>query len=548
MPFEPLRRWRRLGSDSARGFALASVPPLAVALALVVMEEPERPSPPEHWFLIDVSRSMMARDVGESRLERARDRTARAVSRPGSRVGVVVFAGRAEPFLPLGPSGPLAARHLEALDGRTVIGGGSRPESAIDLLADLMESRPRESGPRSSAGSPPARTAFLLTDGEFTGADEPLGRSMDRLGGLGVRLVFVGIGDTERATAIPSALGSVEPGSSRESATASRPDFTRLERLGAQGAEVLTVGVRDFDLGALADAAAAGGSSPPAAFLKGAPLALGGAGVMLLLALILSAGGARRSAPGAGAVGIPLALAAVLAKPVSADDLAPVNPLRSGEGVARSAGTSSGTGVALGAAVDPLGEPPEPSARRIRVEVHARVRAADNAPRELAIRHLDSALAALRGLERLRSSGAGDRIATSATGSERDPRNAEYSTVDLQHDLAVVKRRLGRLLRRPTEKRPTDSTPRPEDQANPGSKPEGDETEQPGVKAPEGAARVGDQPKRIERAIPGVPLVDPGAVDRHEAARQLGEAVKRSERARRASGDIAPRPFEPSDR
>lgn len=112
---------------------------------------------------LDVSRSMLARDIAPSRLERARleleDLAARA---RGERLALVLFAGEAELAVPL-------TRDLDSLlalarqaDPEILLRGGSAPGAALHLAGEVLAARP--ASPNGS-GPPPA-AVLLLADGE----------------------------------------------------------------------------------------------------------------------------------------------------------------------------------------------------------------------------------------------------------------------------------------------------------------------------------------------------------------------------------------------
>ncbi len=135
---------------------------------------------------LDFSRSMLAKDVYPSRLERAKRELEQLLdTRGGDRVGVVAFAG--EP-LTYPPTTDYAAvklfwRDLGPWDmpvGGTAIGRAIR--SALDQLVAL----------RGQGGATRGQAILLLTDGEDT-ESEPL-QMADEASKLGVKIFTVGIG------------------------------------------------------------------------------------------------------------------------------------------------------------------------------------------------------------------------------------------------------------------------------------------------------------------------------------------------------------------
>jgi Ca-activated chloride channel homolog len=135
---------------------------------------------------LDFSRSMLAKDVYPSRLERAKRELEQLLdTRGGDRVGVVAFAG--EP-LTYPPTTDYAAvklfwRDLGPWDmpvGGTAIGRAIR--AALDQLVAL----------RGKGGATRGQAILLLTDGEDT-ESEPL-QMADEASKLGVKIFTVGIG------------------------------------------------------------------------------------------------------------------------------------------------------------------------------------------------------------------------------------------------------------------------------------------------------------------------------------------------------------------
>ncbi|HXU63410.1 MAG TPA: VWA domain-containing protein [Polyangia bacterium] len=135
---------------------------------------------------LDFSRSMLAKDVYPSRLERAKRELEQLLdTRAGDRIGVVAFAG--EP-LTYPPTTDYAAvklfwRDLGPWDmpvGGTAIGRAVR--AALDQLVALRE----------KGGATRGQAILLLTDGEDT-ESEPL-QMADEASKLGVKIFTVGIG------------------------------------------------------------------------------------------------------------------------------------------------------------------------------------------------------------------------------------------------------------------------------------------------------------------------------------------------------------------
>lgn len=136
-------------------------------------------------FCLDVSRSMLARDLEPSRLERAkRDvRTLLPTLVGGDRVALIAFAGEARLVVP--PTHDLDSfRHLlEKVDPDTVRLGGTDLAAPLRRALDLAE-----------AGEERTTVIALLTDGEdLTGAGK---QAAAEVAARGVVLHAVGYGST----------------------------------------------------------------------------------------------------------------------------------------------------------------------------------------------------------------------------------------------------------------------------------------------------------------------------------------------------------------
>jgi Ca-activated chloride channel family protein len=156
----------RLCTDADLRARRARIPILALAflaLALAAME-PSMPgfgggvraSGQDLVLVLDVSRSMLARDAMPSRLEAAKSeilKLARAAR--GDRVGVVIFAGEARRLLPLTRDQVSLEALIADADPASVMAGGSDLGEALLLAAGLGDPE---------SGEPPV--VVVLSDGE----------------------------------------------------------------------------------------------------------------------------------------------------------------------------------------------------------------------------------------------------------------------------------------------------------------------------------------------------------------------------------------------
>jgi Ca-activated chloride channel family protein len=128
---------------------------------------------------LDVSRSMLARDVAPDRLTRAKaEIKALAASARGDRLGLVVFAGEARAMVPLTEDMASFAELVDLSDPTSVGRGGTDLGAALEAALEVLQGRP---------GS-----VILVTDGEDLG-----GRGLaaaKSLGERGIAIHCVGLG------------------------------------------------------------------------------------------------------------------------------------------------------------------------------------------------------------------------------------------------------------------------------------------------------------------------------------------------------------------
>ncbi|HZL99161.1 MAG TPA: VWA domain-containing protein, partial [Planctomycetota bacterium] len=136
-------------------------------------------------FVLDTSRSMLARDVPPSRLERARQQIRGLLDRlHGDRVGLVGFAGDARLVCPL-TSDPASFRlFLDDVDSNTNARGGTAVGEGLELALDSFD-----------PDVPGARVIVLLTDGDDNASDPPASEVAYRAHALGIPVHVVSFGD-----------------------------------------------------------------------------------------------------------------------------------------------------------------------------------------------------------------------------------------------------------------------------------------------------------------------------------------------------------------
>jgi Ca-activated chloride channel family protein len=134
---------------------------------------------------LDFSKSMLARDLYPSRIERAKRELERLIDDlSGDRVGLVAFAGETLKY-PLTTDYAAAKLFWRDMKPEDMPVGGTAIGKAISAATDMLK-RARQSG------RPRAQVILLLTDGEDT-ESEPLAAATEA-GRLGIRIYSVGIG------------------------------------------------------------------------------------------------------------------------------------------------------------------------------------------------------------------------------------------------------------------------------------------------------------------------------------------------------------------
>ena len=143
-------------------------------------------------FLLDVSRSMLAQDLAPNRLERAKLAIMDTVDRlEGDRVALAVFAGTTVVKCPLTLDYGFFRMALDDVSPDSVSRGGSLVGDALrTVLRDVFD------GKRSNF-----RDIVLITDGEDH-ESFPVEAAAEA-GGLGARLIAIGLGDERVGQRIP---------------------------------------------------------------------------------------------------------------------------------------------------------------------------------------------------------------------------------------------------------------------------------------------------------------------------------------------------------
>ena len=135
---------------------------------------------------LDFSKSMLARDIYPSRLERAKRELERLIDRlAGDRIGLVAFAGETLTYPPTTDYAAVKLFWRDLTPADMPVGGtaiGRALKASIELLKKLRE----------RGGESRGQVILLLTDGEDT-ESEPVAVA-DEAAQLGIKIFAVGIG------------------------------------------------------------------------------------------------------------------------------------------------------------------------------------------------------------------------------------------------------------------------------------------------------------------------------------------------------------------
>ncbi|MEY4617760.1 MAG: hypothetical protein RJB66_2720 [Pseudomonadota bacterium] len=178
---------------------------LSLVLALLALARPQFGESKENvkslgvelMILFDVSQSMLAEDVSPSRLEVAKREVVRFLDKvPGSKVGLVAFAGSAALVSPITTDSSAIKMFVESLTTEAIATQGTEFKMALEQ-AEAAFNRGGEDGDNESKVT---RVILIVSDGE----DQEPGaiETAEKLTEKGVRIFSVAVG-TEKGGPIP---------------------------------------------------------------------------------------------------------------------------------------------------------------------------------------------------------------------------------------------------------------------------------------------------------------------------------------------------------
>jgi Ca-activated chloride channel homolog len=272
-----------------RTLVIAAMSLIALAIARPVQSAAATPSATgDVVFLLDVSRSMLSRDVAPNRLRRAKQivgdiagrigaqTAAQRISQPaGQRLGLIAFAGNAAVLCPLTIDLDYFRETLDAAALDSVTRGGSRIGEALRFALNNGFDDVRRG----------SKDLVLLTDG----GDQDSGpqAAAQALARSGIRLTVIGVGDPDRGIEVPLSENSNLPFLYNGSPVLTRLESGELRAIGGAYWE----SNRAFDAAAVVSqvagrlAARSGGTETRAEYY---PLLLALAAILLALESLIS--------------------------------------------------------------------------------------------------------------------------------------------------------------------------------------------------------------------------------------------------------------------
>jgi Ca-activated chloride channel family protein len=138
-------------------------------------------------FAIDVSKSMLAEDIAPNRLEKAKRLVSAIINQLASdRIGIIAYAARAIPQLPITTDYWAAKMFLQALNTEMLSSQGTALDAALDLSGTYFDDEDQTN-----------RVVFLISDGEDHSEEGPT--AAKRAGNLGIKIFTFGVGSDDGA-------------------------------------------------------------------------------------------------------------------------------------------------------------------------------------------------------------------------------------------------------------------------------------------------------------------------------------------------------------
>lgn len=144
-------------------------------------------------FALDVSKSMLAKDIAPNRLEKSKQIISRIIDKLGSdRVGIIIYAGNAYPLLPITTDHAAAKMFLQNANPDMVSSQGTAINEALDLSKTYYNNEEQTN-----------KFLVIISDGEDH-QEETKQKAQD-IANEGVKVYTIGVG-TEKGGPIPIEL------------------------------------------------------------------------------------------------------------------------------------------------------------------------------------------------------------------------------------------------------------------------------------------------------------------------------------------------------
>jgi Ca-activated chloride channel family protein len=136
-------------------------------------------------FAIDVSKSMLAEDIAPNRLEKAKQLVTQIINNLASdRVGIIAYAGKAIPQLPITTDYAAAKMFLQNMNTDMLSSQGTAINEAIELAKTYYDDDEQTN-----------RVLIIISDGEDHG--EVAAKVAEEAYQEGIRIFTIGVGDTK---------------------------------------------------------------------------------------------------------------------------------------------------------------------------------------------------------------------------------------------------------------------------------------------------------------------------------------------------------------
>ena len=147
-------------------------------------------------FAVDVSKSMLAEDIAPNRLEKSKQLVTQIINNLASdRIGIIAYAGKAFPQLPITTDYASAKMFLQNMNTDMLSSQGTAIDEAIDLAKTYYDDEEQTN-----------RVLIIISDGEDHG--ERAVEAAEEASEEGIKIFTIGVGSTKGAP-IPIKRGSI---------------------------------------------------------------------------------------------------------------------------------------------------------------------------------------------------------------------------------------------------------------------------------------------------------------------------------------------------